>query len=255
MKITFIGTGSGSVSAKQNHSSYLIEVGKNKILFDCGDGISKALTENKINFNSITHLIISHLHPDHVSGFPNLINQMHINKRKSDLVVISYKGLIAQLQSLLDITYVFPEKLKFNLTFVGFDFLQEFTIGKLKIKSIKNNHIFNKYKIQRVKKSVFNSASFLFSIGNKKILFTSDLDSPDDLMSLKGMDFNSVIIDTNHLEISDLFHSEIFKNTKAIYLSHYRFEEIGRLKKIIRLNKLTRKTQIYLSKEKTRIVI
>lgn len=255
MKITFIGTGSGSVSAKQNHSSYLIEEGKNKILFDCGDGISKALTVNKINFNSITHIIISHLHPDHVSGFPNLINQMHINKRKSDLVVISYEGLIAQLQSLLDITYVFPEKLKFNLTFIGVDFLEEFKIGKLKIKPIRNTHISNKYKIQRVKKSVFNSASFLFSVGNKKILLTSDLNGLNDLMALKGMDFNTVIIDANHLEIADLFNSEIFNNTKEIYLSHYRFEDIRRLKKIIRLNKLTQKIQIYLSKEKTRIVI
>ncbi|MEO8398834.1 MAG: MBL fold metallo-hydrolase, partial [Ignavibacteriaceae bacterium] len=75
-KIKFIGTGSGKTSLKRFHSSFLILNESYNLLVDTGDGISKALLLQNINYNSIDGILISHLHPDHYTGLPLLLVQM-----------------------------------------------------------------------------------------------------------------------------------------------------------------------------------
>ncbi|MCU0415336.1 MAG: MBL fold metallo-hydrolase, partial [Ignavibacteriaceae bacterium] len=76
MKITFIGTSSGKVSLTRFHSSLVISSEKYNLLVDAGDGISRAIISNGINFKKINGVLFTHLHPDHFSGLPALIVQM-----------------------------------------------------------------------------------------------------------------------------------------------------------------------------------
>lgn len=255
MTIKFIGTGSGCVSSKQYHSSYLIESKKFKILFDCGDGISKALLENSIEYNSITHIIISHNHPDHLSGLPNLVNQMYIENRKSDLTIIAYKGLINNIKLIMDLTYVFPEKLKFKLNFLAINYQKVYSIGDLKFIAVKNNHISNKYEINRLTSDVFNSASFLFTIRHKKLLLTSDINNLDDLQQFRDEIFDMLILDSAHIELKDIHNYSFTLNAKAIYLTHYDKANQKKLREFAAQFKEKLKVNIQLAKEKLEIVI
>ena len=74
MKIKFVGTSSGKASLNRFHSSLLLSSENYNLLVDAGDGISRALLVNGINFNSINGIIFTHLHPDHFSGLPALIS-------------------------------------------------------------------------------------------------------------------------------------------------------------------------------------
>jgi ribonuclease Z len=97
VKITFVGTGSGKTSLNQFHSSILISSESYNLLIDAGDGISRALLFNEINFNTVDGIVITHFHPDHFSGLPSLIFQMKISDRKKPLDVFihpSFKNFV-----------------------------------------------------------------------------------------------------------------------------------------------------------------
>lgn len=70
-KITFLGVW---MTADYGETvSFLIEIDNMKILVDSGMNIIKNLTNIGINPHDIDHLIVTHLHGDHVSSFPYFI--------------------------------------------------------------------------------------------------------------------------------------------------------------------------------------
>ena len=68
MKITCLGTGSPESHAKRASSGYLIEIGNDKVLFDCGGGVISRLIEAGHMPSDITHVFLTHLHSDHICG-------------------------------------------------------------------------------------------------------------------------------------------------------------------------------------------
>ncbi len=65
MKITVIGNCGPYPGAGRACSGYLIESGDAKILLDCGSGVLGKL-QNYCSIDEITHVILSHLHYDHM---------------------------------------------------------------------------------------------------------------------------------------------------------------------------------------------
>jgi ribonuclease BN (tRNA processing enzyme) len=67
MRLVTIGTGTAAPSAGRVSSGHLVEVGGIRILFDCGGGVVHGLAKAGADWMGITHLAITHFHPDHVS--------------------------------------------------------------------------------------------------------------------------------------------------------------------------------------------
>ena len=63
--LTLIGTGTPAPLAHRAGSSYLAEVGGQKLLFDCGPGSVRRLLEKGERLTEIGHLFLTHLHYDH----------------------------------------------------------------------------------------------------------------------------------------------------------------------------------------------
>ena len=74
MKLTCLGTGSPESHARRASSGYLIEVGDEKILLDCGGGVVSRLIEAGTMPRDITHLFFTHLHSDHMMDYARLIH-------------------------------------------------------------------------------------------------------------------------------------------------------------------------------------
>jgi len=70
MRMTFCGTGSGGVTAKRAASCVLLDDGAKGILLDCGPGALGAIFRAGLPIPNTRTLILSHLHMDHVHGFP-----------------------------------------------------------------------------------------------------------------------------------------------------------------------------------------
>lgn len=72
MKLTLLGTGTPTPSLKRASSSYLVEIGSDKILLDHGPGSHERLLQLGRRAVDITHIAFSHLHYDHCSEFVRL---------------------------------------------------------------------------------------------------------------------------------------------------------------------------------------
>lgn len=106
MKLQFLGTGNAFSQSGDKPSCTLISYQKYNILLDCGPSILQALYENKIQPSEITHIYISHLHPDHYIGLAFLyLDNFYITKRKSKIIIYCPLQTKSKLQSLIDLLY------------------------------------------------------------------------------------------------------------------------------------------------------
>lgn len=256
MKLTFIGTGSGKAELKHYHTSFFLHSHNFGLLIDCGDAVSKALLNSKINFNSISHILITHNHPDHFSGLPNLINQMYLTNRKKKLIIYTHNNLIQMTKNSLLMNYIFSKKLKFELEIKGFDYKKKFNVGdSVKITPIRNNHIQNKYKTRSISKNYFVSSSFLINNFQKSLLITSDLRDENDLELFSRYFPNILIMESTHLNFDSLSNFEIIKNTGRIFLTHYDNKNLRQIQKLIAKTDGNRKSKFFIAAERQKIII
>jgi ribonuclease Z len=72
IKVTLLGTGSPPPVINRFGPSILVEAGELKFLFDAGRGTLQRLTQTDVKYKDIQGVFFTHLHSDHVVGFPDL---------------------------------------------------------------------------------------------------------------------------------------------------------------------------------------
>jgi ribonuclease Z len=72
IKVTLLGTGCPPPVMNRFGPSTLVEVGDQKFLFDAGRGALQRLTEIGVRWQDVQGVFLTHLHSDHVVGFPDL---------------------------------------------------------------------------------------------------------------------------------------------------------------------------------------
>ena len=76
MNITFCGTAAGALTPPRAATSILLERDNDAFLLDCGPGSLWRIIESGVSLRRINAVLISHLHMDHVQGFPELLAHM-----------------------------------------------------------------------------------------------------------------------------------------------------------------------------------
>lgn len=237
LKIKFIGTSSAKISLKRNFTALLLETENDKILIDCGDGISRALVEQNVELNSINKILITHLHSDHFSGISTLLTQFKLSNRINPIEIISCKENLSILKSFIFNSFIIPERLIFALRFVAFDFDDEVNLSdNLKFIARKNSHL-EKYKsFQKLYNLSLASPSFLFYSNNSKILYSSDIGSKEDLL-LFPPTLDILICEITHIELAEL--KEVIKKLNPIktYLIHIPEEKEAEILMLLNQNR------------------
>lgn len=92
-ELTILGTGSATPTLRRNPSAQVLNVRDKLYLIDCAEGTQVALRKNKIKFQRIEHIFISHLHGDHYLGLQGLLSTYSLLGRTKDLHIYSPPGL------------------------------------------------------------------------------------------------------------------------------------------------------------------
>ncbi len=85
--ITFLGTTAASISPSSNTSSQLLRCGESRVLVDCGSNAARQLELSPSELTELTAVVLTHWHPDHVSGLPTLLRRTETRKRAESLPV------------------------------------------------------------------------------------------------------------------------------------------------------------------------
>ncbi|HLV15256.1 MAG TPA: ribonuclease Z [Xanthomarina sp.] len=93
MKLTILGCNSATPRINSNPTAQVLEINNHIFLIDCGEGTQVELRRNKVKFNRIKHIFISHLHGDHYFGLIGLISTFRLLTRETELHIYSPKGL------------------------------------------------------------------------------------------------------------------------------------------------------------------
>ena len=139
-KLVVLGCSSSLPTAKRNLSSQVVEAGGQLFLIDCGEGTQMQLRRNKIKFQRIQRIFISHLHGDHYYGLIGLLSTMNMLGRLTELHIHCPGDLEGMINTLLNTS---ETKLRYpvvyhQLNFVSGDLLYE--SNRLKVESIQLNH-------------------------------------------------------------------------------------------------------------------
>lgn len=73
MRLTTLGTGTISLSPGRVCAGHLVEAGEVRLLMDCGSGVTHRLAEVGADWMGITHVALTHFHPDHYGDLPTLL--------------------------------------------------------------------------------------------------------------------------------------------------------------------------------------
>jgi ribonuclease BN (tRNA processing enzyme) len=103
MRLTTIGTGTVSPSATRVCAGHLVEAGDVRLLMDCGGGVVHRMAQLGLAWSEVTHVALTHFHPDHVSDLVPLAMAFRYGQlppRGTPLVIVGPPGVRAFLERL-----------------------------------------------------------------------------------------------------------------------------------------------------------
>ena len=113
--VRILGANSAVPNKNRFPTSQCISIGQEKVIIDCGEGSQINLSTYKIKRGKINHILISHMHGDHVYGLPGLLSSLNLGGRTEPLILIGPLGIKEFIEAVLRMTYVnlqFPLEVK-----------------------------------------------------------------------------------------------------------------------------------------------
>ncbi len=121
--ITFLGTSSAIPTETRNHISILLSYKNENILIDCGEGTQRQFRKAHINPCSITRLLITHFHGDHVFGLPGFFQTLGLNNYNKTLYIYGPHGTKRFIEKIYE-TFIHTKKINMKVEEVSATFLE-----------------------------------------------------------------------------------------------------------------------------------
>ena len=115
---TILGSASATPFNGRFPSAQVLQCGNQFFLIDCGEGTLFRMLNFGVKPHKISHIFISHIHPDHYLGIFNLLFNWAMNKRTQPL----YIAAPPELKTIIDLQLSLSQiVLPFELQFIGTD--------------------------------------------------------------------------------------------------------------------------------------
>ena len=98
----FLGTGSAVTDPHRTTTMLALHDPGSVIVVDCGGDVVQRIQACGLELEEITAVILTHEHPDHVAGFPLMIQKLWLAGRKEPLPVYGILPALTQASKCLD---------------------------------------------------------------------------------------------------------------------------------------------------------
>ena len=92
LRVVILGSGTPRLDIDRFSQSILVEAGDERLLFDTGRGAAIRLNQMNVNLSSINHIFFTHLHSDHIVGFPDVLMTGWVYQRRETLNIFGPTG-------------------------------------------------------------------------------------------------------------------------------------------------------------------
>lgn len=103
LSLVTVGTGTVAPSATRTGPAHWVERGDVRLLMDCGAGTIHRLAEFGLKWEKVSHVALTHFHPDHFGELPALLFALrHATKRVEPLVILGPAGTVRLIKGLAE---------------------------------------------------------------------------------------------------------------------------------------------------------
>ena len=102
-KLTFLGTASAVPDKDHHNTHFLLESSDRVILVDCSGNPVVRLNQIFIDPLNLTDIVLTHFHPDHVSGLPLLLMDLWLLGRKEKLDIYGLQDVVDRAKKMMDL--------------------------------------------------------------------------------------------------------------------------------------------------------
>jgi ribonuclease Z len=101
-KLIILGS-SNAIPDAEHENTHMALVGRERtVLIDCVNNATVRLPKAGLEFDRVTDLILTHFHPDHVSGVPSLLMSMWLLGRKQPLTIYGLAYTLDRMEKLME---------------------------------------------------------------------------------------------------------------------------------------------------------
>ncbi|RJP52348.1 MAG: ribonuclease Z [Anaerolineaceae bacterium] len=100
-RVTILGS-ANAIADTEHENTHLVVVGSERVvLVDCPSNPNLRLERAGVNANAVTDLIVTHFHPDHVSGVSIYLMEMWLMGRSSPLEIFGLDDTLDRLEKMM----------------------------------------------------------------------------------------------------------------------------------------------------------
>ena len=108
-KLVILGS-SNAISSIASENTHMVLVGEERIVMvDCVNNPIHRLAKAGVDFMDVTDLILTHFHPDHVSGVPLLLMDMWLRGRKRLINIYGLHHTVDRMEQLMGTLMDWPD--------------------------------------------------------------------------------------------------------------------------------------------------
>lgn len=220
--LLFLGTGPGTPVRGRFFSSCLLTCGEAQILVDAGEPCSQRLAEEGVDVARIDAVLITHGHSDHSGGLPMLLQSAWLAPRTRPLDVYLPRELIAPLGAWLGAVYLPPSLLGFPLEFHAWDAAATVHPAPgVELSVFPTSHLRGlRERIDPRAARGFEVFGLDMRCGGKRIVFSSDLGSAEDLLPVVASPCDALVCELSHFRPEELFSVLRGKQIGSLLFNH-----------------------------------
>ncbi len=100
-KLIFLGT-SNAIPDENHENTHMILVGEKRVvLIDCPNSPVIRIQKAGVDITDLSDLILTHFHPDHVAGVPQLLMNMWLMRRFKSLTIHGLKHTLDRIENMM----------------------------------------------------------------------------------------------------------------------------------------------------------